>query len=182
MFLSSLTHLPTTIPSPLHLTQSDSMFWVKITHSAFQAKDPGVGELPGQRLPRLLCPCVRHTVPVPEMHISCPSLLLMLDVPGRGWELPAAGDTGGRPRAPTPRIPTWAHCAGCHQVVLPTMRKCNRSAHFNCSTAGKGCRTDNTFCKSGVYEGTALRKWHWLQTKRYITDFHYWEGIVFLHT
>lgn len=112
--LSSLTHLPTMIPSLLLLTQSDNMFWVKITHSPFQAKDLGVGELPGQRLPGLLCPGVLHTVPVPEMHISCPLLLLTLVVPGRGWELPAAGDAAGQPQAPTPPIPTRAHCAACH--------------------------------------------------------------------
>lgn len=45
LFLSSLAHLSTMIPSHLFLTQSDNMFWVKITHSPFQAEDLGVGEM-----------------------------------------------------------------------------------------------------------------------------------------
>lgn len=45
LFLSSVAHLSTTIPSHLFLTQSDNMFWVKITPSPFQAEALGVGEM-----------------------------------------------------------------------------------------------------------------------------------------
>lgn len=43
VFRKNKNHLSSVIPSHPFLTQSANMFWVKMTHSPFRAKDLGVG-------------------------------------------------------------------------------------------------------------------------------------------